>query len=192
MKKWALIGLGLSAFLLVSHEAGAQNAASSNITLNGTVNQFCALPAPSASNGPGTMLTTSGSDIILSFGASDFADPTTGYHRSLTQTITYPQAMCNFSAFLSLKSTNSGMKPSATAPANFTGVVNYTATASWGAGGTPATLTTGASQNKTSMAFPPTIGNLVLNITTANSTAPLIANGNPYADMLVVQIGPAL
>jgi hypothetical protein len=99
--------------------------------------------------------------------------------------------MCNYSAFLSLKSTNSGMKPNATAPANFSGVVNYTATASWGGSGTPATLTTGAAQTKTSTAFPPTIGNLVVNIVTANSTAPLIANGTPYTDTLVLQIGPA-
>ncbi len=192
MNKWALITAGLSAFLLSFHGAHAQNAASSNITLNGTVNQFCSLPAPSGSSGTGTMLVVAGSDAIINFQAQDFADPATGVHHSITQTITYPQAMCNFSAFLSLKSTNSGMKPSATAPANFSGVVNYTATASWGAGGTPATLTTGASQTKTSMAFPPTVGNLVLNIVTANSTAPLIANGSPYTDTLVLQIGPAL
>lgn len=192
MKKWALITAGLSAVLFNFHETHAQSAASSNITLNGTVNQYCALPPPSSSTGAGTMNVSGGSDAIINFQAQDFTDSGTGLHHSVTQSITYPQAMCNYSAFLSLKSTNSGMKPNATAPANFSGVVNYTATASWGAGGTPATLTTGASQTKTSTPFPPTIGNLVVNIVTANTTAPLIGNGTPYTDTLVLQIGPAL
>jgi hypothetical protein len=100
--------------------------------------------------------------------------------------------MCNYSAFVSLQSTNSGMKPSATVPAGFSGVVNYTATATWGSASATATLTTGGSQSKTSTAFPPTVGDLVVRISTQSTASPLIADGTPYADTLVLQIGPAL
>jgi hypothetical protein len=43
-----------------------------------------------------------------------------------------------------------------------------------------------------SAAFPPTAADLVVHIVTANSASPLIADGTPYTDTLVVQIGPAL
>jgi hypothetical protein len=95
MKSWACItaaGLGLVLGVKCA-EAQTSQSGQSNISLRGFVNEFCALPLPTYTQGPGSFSTGSGSDASITLQASDFVDSSSGRHRPLTLIVTYPQAM---------------------------------------------------------------------------------------------------
>jgi hypothetical protein len=82
--------------LLATHGASAQTtqaSGQSNITLNGMVNQFCVLPPPTSTGGAGSFTPNTGNDATITLVASEFVNAATGMHRSLSMTLTYPQAV---------------------------------------------------------------------------------------------------
>jgi hypothetical protein len=184
LKFMAIISCALS---LIA-PAHALDTVTSNITLNGTVDKFCFMQAPIIS-GDGSGTPGANADAIASF--INFVE-LDGTHLPHTLNITFPNAMCNYSASLGLKSTNGGMKPHALAPASFAGIVYYTATATWGTAITKMTTSLSSTGDNNAVLVPPTSADLTLKIVTAATGKPLIADGTPYSDTLIIQLGQPL
>lgn len=186
MKNWALFAA--SGALFMATQALAGDTATSNITLSGTVAKFCSMSSPTLS-GEGMLLPGASLDGTVAF--QNFVE-TDGTHQPHMLTITYPGAMCNYSASLGLKSAKSGLRPQAIAPSGFAGIVHYTATATWGTATTKLTTSSQSLGDNNALSLPPLMADLVVQITTAPSVLPLIADGTPYTDTLTIQLGQKL
>lgn len=113
--------------------------------------------------------------------------------------ITYAGAWCNYAASISVKSTNGGMTPAAatatlaalTVAGTFAPRIDYTAEMAFCGQTTSLTTTGTAADVSTLMACGgPNIGDLVLTLSTAATTVPLVAGD--YEDVLEVKIGVTL
>jgi hypothetical protein len=187
------IALSVSACVLLG---GVQTAsadvvnATSNITLQGNINPTCMMNIPKYVSGPGQFSATGTNyDAIITFDASQFVD-SSGKSAVVTESFKFPSSMCNFSAFLALRSTNKGMTSSTVASPGFTNTVNYTATATIGT--FTATLDTSGTASKVNTAITPFFGDVTVTVATQASALPLVGDTTPYSDVLVVQLGQAL
>lgn len=191
MKKWAILAAACCGFFAYSNQGMTQVVSgTSNITLQGNVSQFCALPVPTYSNGVANFVAGPNSDAQLVFGGDDFLDSSTGKSKAQTLVLKYASAMCNFPAFLALKSTNIGMTAGSASATGFSNFVHYTASANWGTA--TATLDTSKGATPVAVATQPFVGDVTLTIRTLQTPNPVVATQNPYSDVLILQIGSAL
>jgi hypothetical protein len=191
MKKWALVAATCCGFFAYSNQTMSQVlSGTSNITLQGNVSQFCALPVPSYSTGAANFIAGPNSDAQFVFDASDFIDSSTGKSKPQKLILKYTAAMCNFPAYLALKSTNIGMTAGTASATGFSNFVHYTATANWGTA--VATIDTSKDTTPVSVAAQPFMGDVTLTIQTQATPTPVVATQSPYSDVLILQIGSKL
>lgn len=186
MNKIVTSAAALALFSLSYGSAQAGSSAGNDVTLNATVLNTCTLPGAA----PQT--------LDIGARAIDAADATVNSASILE--VTYEGAMCNYRAYIGVKTKNGGLTPgnvlANTLPspaANFINRIDYLANATWG------TLTTddlstsgtpGAKQEK--QATSAQIGDVTLRIWTVDGATPVEANSAAYTDVVTVQVGGQL
>jgi opacity protein-like surface antigen len=169
----------------------APQSGTASIQLMGKVPAVCTLINPTLSGDAmeqGASGNFASRALITGFAGSE------GLHSGSEFRITFEKGTCNFMAYLSLSSSNVGMRPGSTTPVpGFAAQVHYTATAVWGSGGPTVTLNT-ASQAKANngVRVSPRSEPVTIDVRTAPSTLPLLNTTSPYQDTLTVQVGEAL
>lgn len=173
-------------------QVGAEKVSTGSIRLVGTVADTCSLGSATGTPGDGIIEDGANGGVdkivtITNFSGDD------GRHLAKEFMITYANATCNYATRMKMVSTNGGMKPNGTVTAipNFTSVVHYTATATWGSGQTLSLNTSNGTGDPQGIATPATAAPLTVYIQTKPTTQPLLSQGNPYVDVITLQIGHA-
>jgi hypothetical protein len=186
-----LVAVAFLALASASSQAAAQadtTSASQTFTINGTAAAVCLLGTPNSSGSNNA--TYAANTITL----TQFIDPSTALVNAASMTLNISNAMCNYSAWLSIGSQNGGLKPSSAATVvsgsgGFLTLVPYTVTANWGA--VQVMLDTSSGNNTARVqAGGANSGSLSLVFATQKSSLPVV-QGN-YSDTVTVKIGASL
>jgi hypothetical protein len=167
-------------------QAHAADTGTSDFTIQGTADPVCQLPAPA---GNGTNVAVEGSSITV----GSLINENDATVQPFTATLTFPQAMCNYSAWVSIKSENEGLQfdgEQGTAVAEsgaFLTHVDYTVNANWGSVALPQLNTATGANEVAQQANGPNQADLVVIIAAPGSTMPLPEG--QYTDTLKIQIG---
>jgi hypothetical protein len=167
--------------------AQADETATAEFTIEGTAVPVCKMPPPVASQE--TNAAFSGTAITVT-NLVNQADATVQNWKTI---LTFPQVMCNYSAYISVKSTKGGLYPLeepdvvVNGSNNFLRRVDYTVIGTWGSIEIPQLNTSGEPIVVNQISGGPNQADLVLEISTPNSNDPLVTA--TYQDTLVVQVG---
>lgn len=186
MKRYASIAAVVLSFnLLYAGSASADQSGTSEIEITGRAAPVCNLS---------TATQTSSSNANFANGLltiENLIDQGTANVKAASVQITFDYAMCNYKATISIGSQNGGLTPAEAIndPGNsFLKKVDYTISGSWAGFALPvlntATNTSGLITKETDGARR---GQLVLNISTNDSTIPLIAG--QYHDRIALKVG---
>lgn len=187
MKRYASIAAAALS-LLCSGGTQADQSGTSEIEITGRAAPVCNLSV--ATQGSNNNANFANGLITI----QDLIDQGTANVKAASVQITFDYVMCNYKATISLGSQNGGLKPAEAVddPGNsFLKKVDYTISGSWAGFALPvlntATSTTGVITKEADGARR---GQLVLNITTTDSTLPLVAG--QYRDFVVLKVGLGL
>ncbi|ADP72378.1 hypothetical protein Rvan_3182 [Rhodomicrobium vannielii ATCC 17100] len=166
----------------------ASSSASTSFQIKGVAPQVCQLPGQAAPSGAASNATYSSNMVTI----ESLIDNTTAFVKSSSLTLKFDKAMCNYEAYLSLSSQNSGMTSTDARQATageFLSKVDYTVTANWGS---IRELILDTSQQRTAQlqTAGANSGTLTLTFATKDGDIPLV-NGT-YTDTIAVQIGAKL
>jgi hypothetical protein len=169
--------------------AKAADSASGELQLRGTAPRVCQMPDPTAVNSGNASVQS------MTITVNDLVNQQDSTIQAWQASLNYAGVMCNYSATLSLRSLNGGMKivGPAVQPVGgtFLTQVNYTATAKWGnlsdlilntaANGTDPVSLQSTGPNK---------ADLLINLNTPASTVPLVEG--QFQDTLIIKVGPSV
>jgi hypothetical protein len=176
MKKIISSAVVLSSMVLASSSWAAESA-STAVDVSGNAPKIC----------------TGAIGNTLAFGA-DLVDPLDNKAKASPKTST-ADIMCNYKAFVSLKSAKGHMTDPAitSAPTGFDNFVDYTATAAWG-GVTAELDADGSAVNLTSpnQQIATTAANDTLTLTVTPIKGDILIASDNYTDTLTVQVGADL
>jgi hypothetical protein len=166
----------------------ASSSASTSFQIKGVAPQVCQLPGQAAPSGAALNATYSSNMVTI----ESLIDNSTAFVKSSSLTLKFDKAMCNYEAYLSLSSQNSGMTSTDAKQATageFLSKVDYTVTADWGS---IRDLILDTSQQRTAQlqTSGANSGTLTLTFATKDGSVPLV-NGT-YTDTIAVQIGAKL
>jgi hypothetical protein len=192
VKKMTLRKSLVVAFLTVvsasAQADGDTSSASQTFTISGVAAPVCLLGTPNPSGSSNATYTANTITLV------QFIDPSTALVNESSMTLNITNAMCNYSAWLSVGSQNGGLKPS-NAPTVLSGssgfltLVPYTVEANWGS--VHVSLDTSAGiKTATVQAGGANSGGLSLVFATHKSSLPVV-QGN-YSDTVTVKIGASM
>lgn len=175
------IGIALFPLMLAT---GAQAASDqgAEFGISGTAPAVCLMPEPSPSD------TTNVSILNKAITVNTLIDATDARAQPWSATFVFDQVMCNYNSFVKITSVNRGMIPTEVVPTvggEFLSKIDYTVSASWG--GVNLTLNT---VNANTVIVPTGGANqadLVLVISTAGSTLPLVTGF--FQDTIRLNVG---
>lgn len=183
--------LGLITVCLLASPAAAQStgSASTTLTLRGTAQPVCTMPAPQAeASGPVTF-----SNGVIDFG--QLIDSGSALVKGSAITLTFPGVMCNYNAMLSVTTEKGGLvntdsaAAAAAASAGFLSRVDYAMRVRWGTleFSSIANLTPGGGLKQATGGA--NLGDLILTIETQEGTTPVLQG--QYEDTVTVRVGAA-
>jgi len=178
-----------AAMLCTAPVAQAADNASGELQIRGTAPRVCRMPDPTAVNSGNASVQN------MTITVNDLVNPQDSTIQAWQASLNYPGVMCNYSATLSLRSLNGGMKNvgPAVQPVGGTFVtqVNYTATAKWG-NLADLILDTGANGTDpvSLQSSGPNRADLLITLQTPASTTPLVEG--QYQDTLIIKVGPSV
>lgn len=181
----------LSALLLTlascvfSGGLAALESAGSNLTVGGEAKQVCRLPAPTVGQ------TSNAGFASSTINITKLLDDTNATVKASSITLTYPSALCNYNAIISLATANGGLVTQSPGAPGFLNKVDYVIQGTWGGVTLPMLDTTGKTPNSyvSADAGGAAVGDLVLNITMPDGTMPVVAG--QFSDIITVKIGAA-
>jgi hypothetical protein len=186
--KHRLSQLAIAALLSPALAGAAISAESSDsqIEISGTVGRVCVLPTP---------IQTAGSNARFNNGQlviDELIDENTATVRASSVQITFPKAMCNYNASITIGSQNVGLTLQAEQQAlsdNFIRKVPYKLNGKWGSVDIPV-LDTASEGMVSRTAGGANLGDLTITVTTENGTQPALHG--EYRDIIVLKLGSAM
>ena len=168
-------------------QAHAADTGTSQFTIQGTAQQVCELSTPAAQTQDN--VSVEGTSITV----TNLINQNDATILPFTAVIKFAQVMCNYSAYVTIKSMDGGLQPDIEHDAvegsdAFLTHVDYTVDATWGSVALPQLNTANAEQNTVEgLASGPNQADLIVTISTPGSTQPLPEA--TYLDTLKIQIG---
>ena len=166
----------------------ADGSASTEFTVSAVAPAVCSLPSPRIT-GTAVNATLAGNAITI----TQFIDPNTATVIPSTLSLEYPNALCNWNAWLSIQSKSGGLVskdalPAASGSGTLLQIVPYTLQANWGpihllldTNSSPGVPVKGQSNG-------PIYASLTLNFATAANSSLPVAYGT-YLDTVLIKIG---
>lgn len=169
--------------------AKAADSASGELQIRGTAPRVCQMPDPTAVNSGNASVQS------MTITVNDLVNQQDSTIQAWQASLNYAGVMCNYSATISLRSLNGGMKivGPAVQPVGgtFLTQVNYTATAKWGNLADLTLDTAAKGTDPVSLQSPgPNKADLLINLQAPASATPLVEG--QFQDTLIIKVGPSV